>query len=390
LCILVASDGAAGWRILRAAVVLAVTAATLLIAWRWQNWGALIGIFLGSVALTIGVVFGFYHLMKTDFSWRVGAGFLDLAVGLTLLFLGCRILLSGLARGWLFLAVPVIVVVVLILTWITTLGVLATNVPDIPVGEKTPRDFGLAAQEVRFLASDGFELGGWYIPSTNHSAIVLRHGSGSTGSDVLAQASVLSGHGYGVLVTDARGHGFSSGRAMDFGWYGTADIEGAVSFLIQQPGIDASRIAVVGLSMGGEEAIGAAAEDPRISAVIAEGATGRTAADKSWLRDIYGIRGSIQMELELAQYVLTDWLTVAHNPRSLAEAARIAAPRPVLLITAGEVEDELYSAEYINRNSPTNVTIWTVQGAEHTLGLSTAPVDWENTVIGFLDSALMR
>ena len=219
---------------------------------------------------------------------------------------------------------------------------------------------------------------------------MLRHGSGSTGSDVLAQAAILAGHTYRVLVSAARGHGLSRGQAMDFGWYGNADVKGAVSFQIQQPGIDAIRIAVAGLSMGCEEATGAAAEDPRISAAMAEGATGRIAANKSCLQEVYGTRGCIQMALEWVQYALTDWLTDADKPQSLREAVLMAAPRPMLLITAAEVEDELYSAEHIQRNSPTNVTIWAVPGSEHTQGLSTAPADWENTVMDFLDGALLR
>src|SRR5206468_1520008 len=87
----------------------------------------------------------------------------------------------------------------------------------------------------------------------------------------------------GSATPDARGHGRSAGRAMDFGWYGDADVQGAVTFLGAQPDVRDGRIAAVGLSMGGEEAIGAAATDPRIRAVVAEGATGRVAADNDWL-----------------------------------------------------------------------------------------------------------
>ena len=53
--------------------------------------------------------------------------------------------------------------------------------------------------------------------------------------------------------------------------------------------------------MRGEEAIGAAATDPRIRAAVAEGATGRTAADKAWLSDAYGWRGRLQEGLEHVQ-----------------------------------------------------------------------------------------
>ena len=50
--------------------------------------------------------------------------------------------------------------------------------------------------------------------------------------------------------------------------------------------------------MGGEEAIGAAATDDRIRAVVAEGATGRTAADKAWLSEEYGLAGVVQETMQ--------------------------------------------------------------------------------------------
>jgi uncharacterized protein len=394
LSLLMGSDGSPGWGFLRVAVVLVVTAVVLLTSVHIPRLGAILVIFLACIALTAAVVFGIYHLMKAGFNWRVFVGLLDLVIGIVLLVLASRQLFAGLARGWLFLTIPAVTIVVLVIVWTILPAVIATNVPRIPVGMKTPADFGLVAREVRFMASDGVEMGGWYIPSTGQSeavpAIVLRHGSGSTSSDVFPQAAVLAKHGYSILVTDARGHGLSKGRAMDFGWYGNSDIEGAVSFLVAQPNIDIKRILVVGMSMGGEEAIGALADDSRISAVVAEGATARTDADKTWLKEIFGTRGRIQLGLEWIEYSLADLLTEAHKPVTLADAAKSAAPRPLLLITAGEVEDELYAAQYIQQQSPSNVTIWTVPGAGHTQGLFVAPSDWERTVFEFLDKALVR
>jgi pimeloyl-ACP methyl ester carboxylesterase len=226
------------------------------------------------------------------------------------------------------------------------------------------------------------------VSSDNGAAVVLRHGSSSTANDTLGHAAVLARHGYGVLVTDARGHARSGGRAMDFGWYGDRDIAAAVSFLATLPEVDAGRIAVVGLSMGGEEALGSAAAEPRIAAVVAEGATGRTDADKAWFADLYGFRGQIQLGLEWLGYTLTDLLTDASKPIPLGDAVRAAAPRPVLLIAGGRVPDEGHAAAYIQQHAPASVTVWVVPGAGHIQGLSVAPDEWERTVIGFLDAAL--
>lgn len=172
------------------------------------------------------------------------------------------------------------------------------HVPRTGVGTTTPADRGLPYRDVEFRTGDGVRLSGWYVPSRAGAAVVLVHGAGSTRSSVLDHAVVLGRAGYGVLLFDARGHGRSGGRAMDFGWYGDADIAAAVTFLQAEPDVDDERIAAVGMSMGGEEAIGAAAGDARIKAVVAEGATNRSAGDKAWLSDEYGLRGALQEGLE--------------------------------------------------------------------------------------------
>ncbi|MGH3418958.1 MAG: alpha/beta hydrolase [Streptosporangiaceae bacterium] len=115
------------------------------------------------------------------------------------------------------------------------------------------------------------------------SAHLAKAGAGSTRTSVLGQAAVLARHGYGALLVDTRGHGRSGGRAMDFGWWGNQDLAAAVSFMGRQPGVQAGKIAVLGESMGGEQALAAAGSDPRIRAVVAEGATGQQLADHGWL-----------------------------------------------------------------------------------------------------------
>ena len=121
------------------------------------------------------------------------------------------------------------------------------------------------------MTADGVRLSAWHVPSANGAAVVLRHGATSTRSNTLDEMVVLARHGYGVLATDARGHGRSGGVAMDWGWFGDLDSAATVTYLSRRPDVDAHRIAVAGLSLGGEEALGAAAADPRIRAVIAEG-----------------------------------------------------------------------------------------------------------------------
>src|SRR3546814_1808238 len=124
---------------------------------------------------------------------------------------------------------------------------------------------------------------------------------------------------------------------MEFGWYGEQDIRAAFDLLTARDDVDPDRIGVVGLSMGGEEAIGAAGDDARIRAVVAEGATGRTAEDKAWLAEEYGVAGVIQGFLDALTYGLVDLLSPASPPETLSAAIRGCEPTPVFLIAGGEI-----------------------------------------------------
>ena len=140
--------------------------------------------------------------------------------------------------------------------------------------------------------------------------------------------------------------------------------------------------------MGGEEAIGAAAADPRIRVVVAEGATGRQAHDKAWLSDAYGWRGWVQEQFEKVQFGITDVLSDTSPPTQLRSAVAAATGTQFLLVTAGEVDDELRAAEYMRSGASDRVTVWTVEGAGHTGGYDTQPDEWEQRVVGFLDTHL--
>lgn len=232
-------------------------------------------------------------------------------------------------------------------------------------------------------------MSGWYVPSTNGAAVVLLHGASSTRSAVLDHAVVLARHGYGVLLFDARGHGRSGGHAMEFGWFGDVDVSAALSYLEARPEVDPQRIGAVGMSMGGEQAVGAIAGDVRIRAVVGEGVTGRTAADKGWLPRHW--RGWIQRGIDAVLYGTADVLTEAAPPIRLRDAVVQAAPRPVLLIAGGAVvgNAEVDADRWIQDASPDTVQVWVVPDTGHTAALRTQPQQWEATVIGFLDATLL-
>jgi pimeloyl-ACP methyl ester carboxylesterase len=231
-------------------------------------------------------------------------------------------------------------------------------------------------------------LSGWYVPSGNGAAVALLHGAGSTRSAVLPHAAALARRGFGVLLFDARGHGRSEGTAMDAGWYGDEDVSGAVAFLAAQADVDDSRIGAVGLSMGGEEALGAIAAEPRLRAVVAEGATNRTAEDTAWLSDVYGWRGTVTEVVHWLVYAMANLLTPADQPIALRDAVAGSSATPVLLIAAGAKPDEGHASTYIAHGAPASVQVWVAPHAAHVGALATHPQEWEQRVTGFLAAEL--
>jgi alpha-beta hydrolase superfamily lysophospholipase len=190
-----------------------------------------------------------------------------------LLGVGAVALVRSLPGWWKLVAIPAALAILLFVLYPMPNALYATNVPRPAKGDSTPADRGLDFVDAEFVTVDGVTLSGWYLPSTHGAAVVVLHGASSTRTAVLDHAVVLAEHGYGVLLYDARGHGRSGGTAMEFGWYGDLDIAAALSYLESRPEVDPARSGAVGMSMGGEQVVGAAATDTRIHAVVGEGGT---------------------------------------------------------------------------------------------------------------------
>jgi pimeloyl-ACP methyl ester carboxylesterase len=290
------------------------------------------------------------------------------------------------AHGWWrLLALPVAYLVFQFVLVPVTVAVYGTNAPATRLDRATPADRGLTYDDVELTTADHVMLSGWYVPSRNGAAVVLLHGSGETRSAVLDHAVVLARHGYGVLLFDARGHGRSGGDANEFGWYGDRDVAAAVDYVERRPDVRDGRVAALGESMGGEEAIGAAASDGRIRAVVAEGALWRVPADTAWLP--HDVTGLITRGMNWIQAQATRVLSGAPESIGLADAVVATAPRPVLLIAG---KDEIDGDRSYRDASPGNVQLWELPDTAHTKGLAQHRADWEARVVAFLDGALAR
>jgi len=380
-------DGSPGWRVAR---VLAVVAVTALAVWLIRLTGrvtqATTAILLGTAGTVTGAGIASAHLAKAGLDAAAILAAIVLVTGLFLLGWGAAALVRAIPGGWRLLAVPVALALLEFVLLPLTVAVNAASRPPGPLGAATPARYGLVYQDVAFRTADGVRLSAWLIPARNGAAVVQLPGAGCTRTAVLPQAAVLARHGYGALLVDTRGHGRSAGHAMDFGWWGEPDLAAAVSFLARQPGIQAGQIAVLGESMGAEQALAAMGSDPRIRAVVAEGATGQQLADHGWRP--HDVTGIIDRGMEWVQYTTAGLLSGAPRPASIRDAIGAAAPRPVLIIAGGAVASEPVAARWFQAASPATVQVWVVPYAGHTQGLATAPRAWEAHVTGFLNAAL--
>jgi len=248
--------GSIGWGLVRVAAV--AGAASVLLYGIWHGGPlrrAVSALIAGCAGTVAGAGIGGGHLAKSVVTLTTVLGLVMLAAGVVLLVAGGAGVVRAVHRWWRLLALPAAYILFQFLLLPLAVAVYATNAPPTTLGSESPARYGLSYEDVSLHARDGVMLSAWYVRSANRAAVVVLHGSGSTRTDVLAQAAVLARHGYGVLLPDARGHGRSQGHAMEFGWYGNRDVDAAVTYLALRPDVDPARIGVLGESMGGEQAL---------------------------------------------------------------------------------------------------------------------------------------
>ena len=113
----------------------------------------------------------------------------------------------------------------------------------------TPRQIGLAFEDVELLTGDGIRLHGWFIPSENaRGTLLFFHGNAGNISHRLDSIAIFNRMHLDVFIFDYRGYGQSQGRTNETGTY--RDAEAAWSYLVETRGIDAGRIIVFGRSLG--------------------------------------------------------------------------------------------------------------------------------------------
>ena len=131
----------------------------------------------------------------------------------------------------------------------------------------TPADVGLAFEPVTLTTSDEVALAAWFVPGDSEQAVLLLcHGNAGNIGNRVGWVKLMNAMGFSVLAFDYRGYGLSGGKPNEVGTY--RDAEAAWTYLVEQRGVDPSRIVLVGRSMGGAIATHLATERPAAALIL--------------------------------------------------------------------------------------------------------------------------
>jgi uncharacterized protein len=336
-----------------------------------------------------GGIEGYYYAREVGPSGDDFTGLLSLAAGALLLVVGAVTLWrTRRTEGSLWWRYPrraligVAALVAASIVFSLALGYVTTHVGRAVV---PPDRLGVAHEDVKFTTSDGLELEGWYVPSKNGAAVIAFPGRNGP----QAKTRMLARHGYGVLLFDRRGEGRSDGEPNSWGWGGEADIKAAIAYLQRRPDVDPDRIGGIGLSVGGEMMIEAAAETDELAAIVSEGAGAR-----SFNEDMDQDQPALEKYTlgALMSVAKTAAVAVSSNQAPPANLKDLAAKveQPMLLIAA----PVLGVGEELNRGyaeaAGDSATLWEIPESDHVGGQEARPVEYERRVVGFFDAELGR
>lgn len=162
-------------------------------------------------------------------------------------------------------------------------------------------------EDVRFAAADGIELGGTYFRTPRPSrvgVVVFCHEYLGDRWSFDPYASSLLEAGYDVFTFDFRNHGES---AVDpayspLQWVSdreSLDLRAALGYLLARYDADPAGVALFGVSRGGSAALCVAADEPRVWAVLTDGA--------------FPTRGTLRVYMARWAEVYVRWRWLANN-----------------------------------------------------------------------------
>ncbi|HLV34408.1 MAG TPA: alpha/beta fold hydrolase [Spirillospora sp.] len=249
-------------------------------------------------------------------------------------------------------------------------------------GGSTPASHGMNDYEAVAFASPAFssDVQGYFVRGTNGATIVIPPALNAGAGSWRPEFTVLNRYGYNLFSYESRN---CAGAANSLGYLEVEQVGDALNYLAARPDVDMTKIGIHGFSAGGATSIMAAARYPELKAVIAMGGYhdfGQImdeATTSEWFAPLYRAGSRLGYRLATGE----DMAVL----RPVAAIGRIA-PRPVLLIY-GTREPSLAGAYEQQAAAGSNAVLWVIENATHGGYWTTAPEEFEQRVIAFLDAA---
>jgi fermentation-respiration switch protein FrsA (DUF1100 family) len=242
---------------------------------------------------------------------------------------------------------------VVVLSWIGLVvlaAVFQRSLIYFPLGSvPPPAAVGLeGAEEIVLTAEDGVRLRGWFVPGRGSSRFTLLVFNGNAGNRAYRAplARAFRERGIAVLLLDYRGFGGSAGRPSEEGL--ARDARAARAYLDGRAGVDPSRVAYFGESLGAAVALRLALERPPAVLVLRSPFASMAAVGGhhypylpvAWLlRDRYPNRDRIA-RLACPLLVIAgdqDTIVPAAQSRAIADAAR--EPKRFVVVAGADHND---------------------------------------------------
>jgi pimeloyl-ACP methyl ester carboxylesterase len=260
----------------------------------------------------------------------------------------------------------------------------ATHPTRVPVAG-SPASLGMACEDVAMPAEGGVLLRGWYVPSRNGAAIIALHGSDGNREQLLWHAQALAEKGYGVLLFDLRAHGQSDGTVFPV-TDASPDVRAAVAYLRSRKEVDPQRIGALGLSLGAHVILQAAAQDPSLQALVADGASFNAMDDVLPLPAQYRL-----LYVAMPMWWMTDRMSDLMSgvpARPLTVLVGKIAPRPILFISSNQEPEPFMNRRLYERAGPT-AQLWELPDTGHVGGIFAHPEEYKQRMLSFFDAALL-
>jgi uncharacterized protein len=245
--------------------------------------------------------------------------------------------------------------------------------------------------DVTIPARDGVTLSAWSIRPRmgNGKAVILLHGLSDNRLGMIGYAELFMGHGFSILMPDARAHGASGGQLATYGLLESDDIRRWFDWLQQNqhPGC----IFGFAESMGAAQILQSLQSEPHFCAVAAESPfstfreiaydrVGQFFHTGPWLG-----RTLLRPVVEVA-FGYARWKYKMNFEQVSPERIVATTKVPVLLIHGqNDSNIPIRHSRRIAADNPALV-LWEVPDTDHCGAISTSPQEFEHRLLGWFDS----